>query len=177
MNLYVVRHGEVMENVKGQINGWNDGELTKKGKMQAESASSEIEKKKVDLVICSPLKRTKQTCQLMTKGEIETKYDERIIERNTKSLMYKPMNILDFKEFYDPNKQAVYDDCEGFKKVVERVKEFINEIKEKYRDKNVLIVTHGDVCKAIHCIINNDYEINDIIKSGQNNCEIAEYKI
>ena len=62
-------------------------------------------------------------------------------------------------------------------RIVERVKSFLEDIKKNYYDKNILIVTHNDVCKAIRCVINNNYDINEIINFNQNNCEILEYEL
>lgn len=59
MNLYVIRHGEVDLNVKKLLNGRNDSFLTENGIKQAKRASKEIKNTDIELVICSPLKRTK----------------------------------------------------------------------------------------------------------------------
>lgn len=92
-------------------------------------------------------------------------------------MMYKIKNNVNLNIFYSPENKIVFDDCEGFQSILNRIKDFIESIKIKYSNKNILIVTHNDVCKAIHCYINNVSDINEIINYDQNNCEIVRYEI
>lgn len=92
-------------------------------------------------------------------------------------MMYKPDTSVDLKEFYSPDNEIIYNDCEGFKSIINRASEFIEDIKQKYRDKNILIVTHLDFCKALYCYLNNEYDIDEIVSFNQNNCEIRKYII
>ena len=175
MKIYVIRHGEVETNVKKQINGRNEESLNNNGVIQAKSKRNEINKLKIDLIICSPLKRTKETCIYVNEKNIPVIYDERIIERDSKSMTYESAQKLSKDIWYDENKEIVYTDSEGFKRVLDRVYEFLDEIKEKYSDKDVLIITHGDICKAIYKYFNNDMDI-PIYNFDQENCEIIKYE-
>ena len=177
MNLYVIRHGQTIVNKYNLINSINKIGLTKKGKKEALNASLNIENIKLDLIISSPLRRTKQTCKIVNNNKIKVIFDKRIIERNSKSMQFKKISLLDGNIWYDINKDIVYKNSEGFKSILKRTEEFLNELQEKYKDKNILIVTHGDVCKAIYAIINN-INIPDKIKEfEQQNCEIKKYII
>lgn len=174
MNLYVMRHGEVDFNVKNQINGINNVGLNNNGIMQAKSKKNEIDKLNIDFILCSPLERTKQTCSYATENKFPIFYEKRLLERDSKSMQFQSVDILDSTIWYDKTKEIVYKDSEGFKSVLNRVYELLNEIKEKYNDKNVLLITHGDVCKAIFTYFNKDEKI-DISKQDQGNCEIVTY--
>ena len=114
---------------------------------------------------------------LLELKEIPIKYDSRLLERNSKSYAGKPFSIIDKKIWYDFNKLIVYNDNEGFKSITNRVNELLEEIKKKYKNKNVLIITSGDICKAIYLYFNEHLTVNEIIKFRQGNCEIKEYKI
>lgn len=177
MILYVIRHGQVDVNVKKQLNGRNESVLTKIGIEQAKNAMEEIKNLKIDLIICSPLKRTKQTCEIININQIPVIYDDRIIERDTNSMMYKIKENVDLNVFYDSNKKVIFNDCEGFGNILERVQNFIEEIKQKYSDKNVLIVTHGDICQAIYCNIHKTYNKDEFYKYYPKNCEVAKYEL
>ena len=177
MNLYVIRHGEVDLNVKKLLNGRNDSFLTEDGIKQAKRASKEIKNTDIELVISSPLKRTKQTCEIINANKIPVIYDNRLLERNTNSLMYKSDSIVDKYVFYNCKNTIIYGDCEGFGSILERIKSFIEDIKLKYENKNILIVSHLDVCKAIYSYIENIYDTQKIIDFKQDNCEIKKYKI
>lgn len=84
MKLYVVRHGQTMINVKNLINARNIIGINKKGKQEAGNAAEQIKNEKIDLIICSPLRRTKQTCKIINKNKIKVIYDKRILERNSR---------------------------------------------------------------------------------------------
>ncbi len=173
MVLYVIRHGEVKANLKNQINGKNNHGLTFKGKNQAKAIQNVIKDLKIDLVFCSPLKRARQTCKIATKNNYKIIYDNRLSERNSRNMQYKSVEILNKSIWYDFNKDVIYKNSEGFKSIINRVKDFIENITLNYTNKNILIVTHGDVCKAIHLYFNPNE--NDITNFDQKNCEIVKY--
>ena len=58
-----------------------------------------------------------------------------------------------------------------------RVHTFLDEIKIKFEDKNILLVTHGAVAKAIQFYFETMPEDGMLLKiEGQRNCEIKEYE-
>ena len=50
-------------------------------------------------------------------------------------------------------------------------------MKEEEKEKNILLVTHGDICKAIYVYFNKNLTIEDIIAYEKENCEIIEYEV
>lgn len=174
-NIYVIRHGEVDFNVNNKINGVNNCSLNATGIEQAKSRSSEVKEFNIDLIICSPLQRAKETCKYVNVENKPVEYDNRLMERDSRSMQYKSVDILDMNIWYDAQKEIIYEDAEGFRSVLKRVYEFLDEIKEKHLNKNILLVTHGDVCKAIYMYFNKN-EVTDISKIEQKNCEIFKYK-
>ena len=58
-----------------------------------------------------------------------------------------------------------------------RVSEFIEEAKIKYKDKNVLIVTHSAVSRVIHYMLGTIPEDGDLSKINIPNLRIIEYKL
>ena len=177
MELYVVRHGQTIVNVKGLINARNIIGINNTGKQEAKNAAEQMEKTKIDLIICSPLRRTKQTCKIINKNKIKVLYDRRILERDSRSMQFEKIEKLDLEEWYNIQKTEVYKNSEGFKSILDRVKNFLEEVKIKYPDKAILIVTHGDVCKAIYAYLNNITDAKEISLFKQENCEIKKYDI
>ena len=177
MELYVVRHGQTMINVFEMVNGINKIGLNRIGKKEARAASEEVGKLDIDLIFCSPLKRTKQTCELINKNNVEVRYDERLLERNSNKVQFDRIANLNFDEWYDITKVVLTKEAEGFKSVYERTVNLIKELKEKYPDKAIMIVTHGDVCKAINAYFNNLTDAKAISSFNQGNCEIKKYTL
>ena len=58
-----------------------------------------------------------------------------------------------------------------------RIKEFLDEIKEKYKDKNILLVTHGGVARGIYFYFNDIPKDGNLEKFGSSNCGIKEYEL
>lgn len=174
--LYVIRHGQVDTNIKNQVNGWNEEKLNRTGIEQAKNAGKTLESIKIDIIFCSPLIRTKQTYNYLNlDNTIPIFYDDRIKERNSNSMVYAPVEGIDNSIWYDKTKTIIYENTEGFKSMIERIEAILEDIKSNYSNKNVLLITHGDVCKAIYLYFNPN--VKDISKFHQSNCEIISYKL
>ena len=171
--LYVIRHGQVDTNIKNQVNGWNEEKLNSVGIQQAINASNQLKNIKIDVVFCSPLLRAKQTYNNLNIKGVPIFYDDRIKERNSNNMVYANVETLDKKIWYDKTQKNIYKDSEGFKSIIDTNESILKYIKNNYKDKNVLIVTHGDICKAIYLYFNP--QIQDISKFQQDNCEIICY--
>ena len=82
MKLYVIRHGQTNWNLKGIIQGQKDIELNDKGINEARKAKAEFNSLKIDLIMCSPLKRAKETAKILnTDKNINIIYKSELIER------------------------------------------------------------------------------------------------
>ena len=84
--LYFVRHGSTdwndNINSKGEreprCQGRANIQLNQKGICQAKETYEKLKDIKFDKVVCSPLDRTRTTCELVYKGNTKVEYDERI---------------------------------------------------------------------------------------------------
>ena len=84
-----------------------------------------------------------------------------------------PFDRLDWKEFWGINSEKKYTELESMKSVYERVSKFLEEIKIKEKDKNILIVSHGGVIRTIDWYFNG---FNDKIFACEN-CKVYEYSL
>ena len=148
MKLYVIRHGET-EMGKNEIIATEDEPLNKFGMNQAQKVGKELKKLDIDIIYCSPIERAKHTLKLFDMDKnIPVIIDERIKERNMGIYEKVPFNELDWDVFWNYNSDIKYPELETMKSVYERIKNFIDEI--KLQNKNVLIVTHGGISRAIY---------------------------
>ena len=67
MEILYTRHGQTEWNVLKKIQGRTDIELNEVGIEQAEIARDKLKNEKVDLIICSSLKRARQTAEIINK--------------------------------------------------------------------------------------------------------------
>lgn len=179
MKIYYVRHGQTDLNLaKKMQGGGTEKELNETGVSQAYNTKKELENVKYDLVICSPMKRAKQTAEIINEGrDIPIITDERIRERKLGDYEGRDVteemenNIWDYKLNYNiPNGENLHD----FEK---RIDEFFDDIKEKYHDKSVLIVAHGGIAKVIKAHLYGMPESQNLAEISMNNCEIIEFEI
>lgn len=148
---FVMRHGEARSNVEGFINCDNsiENHLTEAGKAAVAESAAALARENIDIIVHSPLSRTKETAQIVAKmlglPDSAVMVDERLREINFGSYNNKPRSewLAAFTAF-DNAVLARPDESEQLLSVRKRTGEFLFEIERRYRGKNVLIVTHGD---------------------------------
>lgn len=173
--LYVVRHGQTDWNKEKITMGRQDIPLNEVGIKQAEVTKQLIDNYDIDLIICSPLQRTKQTANIVNKDKmIDIILDDRIMERNLGQLEGKHYTD-DNDMLWDININTYVYEVEPMVKFKERVYKFIDDILNQYRDKNILLVTHGGVTAIINCYFNNNLYDGNISNKFLSNCSIASY--
>ncbi len=183
MKIYVMRHGQTDWNVEGKAQGRTDIELNNTGIEQARQAKEQIEKYKIDLIICSPLKRARKTAEIVNEtANCKIINDERIIERSFGCMEGKKGE--EWKKIMEDKKHTIsnYNLCENeqniepMKEMCTRVWNLLDEVKENYNDKNILLVTHGGTCRAINAYFNGIGEDGYVQGVDIKNCEIKEYE-
>ena len=81
MKIYVLRHGETSWNRQRLLQGRSDVELNENGRKLAKETAEGMADIPFDLVFTSPLKRAKETAEIVLNGrDIPIVEDERIIE-------------------------------------------------------------------------------------------------
>lgn len=179
MNLYLVRHGQTDLNKKHIIQGITNAKLNDTGINQANNLKQEIDKLDIDLVISSPLVRTKETTNIILNNRnIPIIYDDRIIERYAGDLEGKRDELYDHLKAWNYKLNTDLNaNIEKVRDLLTRAELFLNDIKDKYPNKNILIVSHEAIIRAIHYNIIG-YNANTNFKEIKiDNCCLLKYKI
>ena len=175
MKILVTRHGQTDWNVEKRIQGRTDIELNNKGIEQAYQTKENLENEKIDLIICSPLKRAKQTADIINKDRnIPIIYDERLLEICYGENEGRLHDDFDYDGFWSIVNTHEYKDAENVNKFIQRVHNFLNDLKNR-KEENILIGTHNGVCRAINTYFNGIPNDNNIIDLGIKNCEVVKY--
>ena len=175
MKVYIIRHGQTDWNIIKKIQGQKDIELNKTGISQATEKIQIFNKYNFDLIICSTLKRAMKTAQILnSERNIPIIYTDALRERQFGELEGV---ISDFDEdpMYDINTNLKEKNIEPVLDLYKRVSDLLNEVKEKYKDKKVLLVTHGGTSRAIEAYFKGT-ENGIMPPETLQNCEIREYE-
>lgn len=159
MIVYIIRHGQTEWNVLRKFQGRTDIPLNEKGREVAEWTKEGLKNIVFDVVYTSPLKRAKETAQIIAGDrDISIIEDERIIEMNFGSYEGVEARLQDdnLKQFLvAPEKYAAPLDGETIEDVLKRTEVFWEELisKPEMQDKTVLISTHGAALGALMCAV------------------------
>lgn len=177
MKIYLLRHGQTDWNKEGKF-AYNESLiLNDTGIKQANLAKDRLEKVHYDLVIASPFIRAKKTAEIANNNRKDIIIDNRLRERNAGILDGQLLANLDLNDFYDYYQNIEVEGAENIQDFCKRVWEFLDEIKETYKDKTLLLVTHNITIRAIKAYILGIPADGNIRKYGIGNAEIEEYSL
>ena len=178
--LYIMRHGKTEWNEFHKLQGRTDIPLNEDGRQMARRAHDEYLDTHFDLCFSSPLKRARETAELLLRGRnVPIRTDDRLAEMsfglyeglaNSFQIPDCPINVL----FQDP---AAYTEsvggAESFEELLARAGSFLTEraLPEVRRGKDVLIVGHGALNSAIICCI-KQLPISAFWSSGLEQCKL-----
>ena len=150
MKLYCARHGKTDWNGLDRVQGRTDNPLNEEGIEQAKRLGEACRDLHIDLIISSPMIRAYTTAEAVadTTGA-PIIVDERLIEQDYG--IYEGQHR--FCDGFLQNKRQFaycYPGGESMMKLGQRIYNFLDEVKEKYSDKTVMLVCHGGVLRALH---------------------------
>lgn len=179
---FILRHGETIYQTKKKefVYSLDTAQigLTKSGKKKIKAQAKKLKKKKIDLIFASDFFRTRQTSEIVAKElGLKVNFNSRLRDINlgvyhgrAKKEFYRDFPREAKKRFYrSPLKGESWND------VKKRVLNFMKEIDKKYKNKRILIVSHGDPLWLLEGIVkrlNNNQLLKQIfekkyIKTGE----------
>lgn len=155
--LFFVRHGETDMNITNTLSGRVEAILTDNGRAQAKLSGASLKDKPVtiDYIVCSPLKRTRETAAIIAE-EIgfpleKIEYNALFLERS-----FGPLEGTDSKDFIkSPGDYRKIDDVEGAETIEalqQRAEKALAYAKSIEAD-NVLVVSHGAFGRAFRRVV------------------------
>ena len=182
---FVLRHGESLKNVKGFESCWPEKTripLTKKGKKQIKEAVRKAKSKKINLIFASDILRAKQTAEIVGRElGIKPKLDKRLREINIG--IFNGQSVKEFGKFwnngdflsplkyYSKRFQISAPKGENYQDVEKRLASFIKETEKKYKEKNIIIVSHQRPLTLLEKVLYG-YDLKKFVKIITGNKEI-----
>lgn len=176
MKLYVTRHGQTQYNIETRICGRSNVRLTDKGIQQAQMLAESMAGSDVDIILVSPLIRAKTTADIVAqKLQVPVVVDERLAERDYGAIDGTYEGTPGFMENW-VQFGYIYPEGESLLRVVQRVYNFLDDIKVTYKDKTVMVISHGGVCRVINSYFKSLTNEN-FFEFNLDNCKVLEYEL
>ena len=182
--IYMVRHGETILTPERKFSGIGElnPPLTDVGREQAKKVAAEIAKLNPEILIVSPLQRTKETAEEISKATgLQPIFDEVWYECSFGE--WDGLSIQEVKEkwseeylgwissssFTPPGGES-YDDLAA------RIEPAFDALGEKYPGKKVVVVTHNGVIKQMASIV-LEGNPNSLFHIDISPCSISSFSI
>ena len=140
--LFLVRHGETVDNARQIMQGQTQGCLNERGREQAQQVARRLADESIDAVVASDLQRAIQTAEIIAAPHgLSVSTTPLLRERDWGS--FTGRFIPDLKGVVWP------DDIESEPKLLQRAADFLQYITTTYPGKRVVAVGHGIMNKAV----------------------------
>jgi len=143
--LYLMRHGETVDNARQLMQGQTQGELNDEGRRQALVASDVLAALPIDAVVASDLRRATDTARIVAAPHGLTVVTTPLLRER---------DWGDFTGRYIPSLKGEPwpQNVEPLEALMERARRFLHYIYNEYPGLTVLAVGHGIVNKAIQAV-------------------------
>lgn len=149
---WLMRHGEAENNVKKLLVDSEVGyPLTEAGRKQVEESISELKDLKIDTIWASPTLRTKETAEIVGKAlNIKPEFFKELGERKFGIANEQKEEI--YRKVFNSPEDYLTHSPEGGETGLElkkRVYDFIKKQDQQCQNKNILIISHRGVLRAL----------------------------
>ena len=172
--IYLIRHADTInENGVRSTNETsqmiNEKEiLSIEGEEASKKLSESEELKNIDVIWCSSYVRAKQTAKyIANENKLQINLDDRLNERKLGNLEEIAIFMKDKKTRDPSQEQLLYpkfkiSDGESAEETNKRMTEFLSKCLEEYKEKRVVIISHGGSIKFLllnWCTVNNNMKL------------------
>jgi broad specificity phosphatase PhoE len=190
MKLFFTRHGESEANVLGVFSNTVKSKygLSEKGRHQTEELGQKLQHVGFDRMLCSPVKRTKETAEILTKYlHIQPEFTNAIqeyccgiYEEKSKKDHLHTVLAVEARWFHEKDFDAHVEGGESFNDIKKRFMPFITEIIEKYKhtSENILFIAHSGFYKAALPMVFSNITLEYSFMHELRHCQLAigEYR-
>ncbi len=152
MIIYIVRHGQTEENIQRMLQGHLPGTLTEKGKEQIRTAAERLSQEDVPFrrIVTSDLKRAVDSANIIAERlSLPVVPMKMLRERDWGN--YTGMPLPEALDKYKKDGKWMFPDgsAESEEEIFQRAKDALKELKERYRDDAIIVVTHGQFARNL----------------------------
>lgn len=138
----LIRHGITSWNIEKRAQGQTDIPLNETGRRQAVALAKRLKDEEWDIIYSSDLSRARVTAEIVADSlGLIVKTDERLREMNCGEI--EGTTIEERISRWGSNWELMPLGIETEESIVKRGISFVTYINDKYKDKRVLVVSHG----------------------------------
>lgn len=160
-----IRHGSTAWNKERRAQGSSNTPLDQDGIMDAERLADRIKNEEWDVIYSSDLVRAMQTAEIVARNlQVDEVFlDSRLQEVNGGQIegTTEPERINKWGE----NWRNLDFGIESREMVIKRALSFIEEVTEKHKDQNVLVVSHGSYIRHVLRELVKDLKMEDHLEN------------
>ncbi|MBQ9644824.1 MAG: histidine phosphatase family protein [Prevotella sp.] len=143
--LYLVRHGETVDNARQIMQGQTQGQLNDEGRRQAEKLAKRLAGEHFDAIIASDLRRAVQTAEILA-------LPHALGVVTTPLLRERDWGDFTGRFIPDLRNEAWPPNVESLEAMMHRASQFLDLLRNDYGGQRVLAVEHGIINKAIQAV-------------------------
>ena len=140
--IFLVRHGETVDNARQIMQGQTQGELNQRGREQAEQVAQRLASEPLDAIVASDLHRAIQTAEVIAEPH-------GLPVVTTPLLRERDWGSFTGRFIPDLRNEVWPDDIESEEALLERARSFLIYMTATYPGKRVVAVGHGIINKAV----------------------------
>jgi probable phosphoglycerate mutase len=140
--IFLVRHGETVDNARQIMQGQTPGELNEQGREQARQVAERLATEEIDAVVASDLRRAIQTAEYIAEPH-------HLPVVTTPLLRERDWGSFTGRFIPDLRGEVWPDDIETEEAMMQRAHDFLKKMTATYQGKRVVAVGHGIINKAI----------------------------
>ena len=140
--IFLVRHGETVDNARQIMQGQTPGELNEQGREQALQVAQRLADEEIDAVVASDLHRAIQTAEIIA-------VPHHLPVVTTPLLRERDWGSFTGRFIPDLRGEVWPDDIETEDALLHRAQQFLQKMTATYEGKRVVAVGHGIINKAI----------------------------
>ena len=140
--IFLVRHGETVDNARQIMQGQTQGELNQRGREQAEQVAQRLASEPLDAIVASDLHRAIQTAEVIAEPH-------GLPVVTTPLLRERDWGSFTGRFIPDLRNEVWPDDIESEEALLERARSFLINMTATYPGKRVVAVGHGIINKAV----------------------------
>lgn len=178
MKIFIIRHGESLDDIEDRYGGFANYPLTDKGKNQAKELAKTLKDKNITKIYSSPYLRAWDTAEILSKElNIPIEVNKNIRERNTYGYLSgmrkdfaKKLFEKDCEKVNDPILANEVDGTEKSDEVVERLNLFISSLSIK--NETIALIMHG---KVIDILMRYIFKFPNVYKPSETGYIVVDY--